>query len=81
MGMLAIREVTGEVETNALTGDEDYIGEVVEVGAEDGAKLVSELECKEASNGLSWKFGKRSLTSSKKEVTCLIRGAGPAQRN
>ena len=81
MGTLAIRVATGKAKTNALTGDEDCEGELVEAAAEDGAELVSEVECKEASNGLGWKFGKRSLTSSINVETCLIWGAGPMERN
>ena len=56
-------------------------GELVEAGAEEEAELVSGMECEEASVGLGWKFGKRSLTSSEKDAPCLIRGPGPAQWN
>ena len=78
IGMLAIAGSSDEEVTNARTGDEHRTGELVKTGTEEGAELVSGVECEEAGVGLGWKFGNRSLISSGKEVACVICGAGPA---
>ena len=62
--MLAICNGSGEMETRALSDSNGCGGEFVEAEAELVAERESEVEGEEASDGLGWKFGKKSLTSS-----------------
>ena len=79
--MLAIDNGSGEVVTRALSDSNGSGGELVEAGAELVAEKESEVEGEEASDGLGWKFGKKSLTNSLNEGTCRVCSAGPIQRN
>ena len=81
MGILAIDDDSGKAATRTLSDNNGCGGELVEVGAEVAAEKESEVECEEASDGLGWKFGKKSLTSSLNEGTCRVCSAGPIQRN
>ena len=79
--MLAIGNGSGEVVTRALSNSNGSGGELVEAGAELVAEKESEVEGEEASDGLGWKFGKKSMTNSLNEGTCLVCCAGPIHRN
>ena len=72
--MLAIvkAEASDERSTNACSADGEEDGKLAEAGTVGGAELVRAEECEEAACGLGWKFGNRSLTSSRNDETCLI---------
>ena len=72
MGVLAMAVASEERTTNARSTDVDEDGELVEVEAVVEAELVRTEECEEAGCSRGWKFGKRSLTSSINDETCLI---------
>ena len=72
MGILAIEDDSGKAVTRALSNNNGSGGELVEAEAELVAEKESEVEGEEANDGLGWKFGKKSLTSSLNEGTCRV---------